>query len=70
MSVKVTVVDEQTGDREEAIVPDGDYLIICTAPAWVHHVQAHANGTHVLTVKGRKGGLNVVDQAPKAVRLG
>jgi hypothetical protein len=55
MSLRVTVVDEQTGDRDEATVPDGDYLILVTDPATVH-VQAYANGTHVLTVKGRKPG--------------
>lgn len=71
MSLKVTVVDEQTGETETAQVPDGDYLIICVQPCWLHHVQAHNNGTHVLTVKGRiGGGLSVVDQVPKAVRLG
>jgi hypothetical protein len=57
MSLRVTVLDEQTGDEEVVQVPDGEYFILCTAPCHVAHVNAHANGTHVLTVKGRTGGL-------------
>lgn len=54
MSVRVTVVDEQTGDREETTVPDGDYLIIVTKPAYISSTQTFlGSGTHVLTVKGR-----------------
>ena len=53
MSVRVTVVDEQTGQEETLVVADGDYLLIVTAPAYLHHTQVFANGTHVLTVKGR-----------------
>lgn len=55
MSLLVTVRDEQTGDTDTTHVPDGDYLILVTDPARVH-IQAHANGTHVLTVKGRTAG--------------
>lgn len=57
MSLTVTVVDDQTGDIDTAKVADGDYLLIVTDPAYLHHTDAHANGTHVLTVKGRKAGL-------------
>ena len=53
MSVRVTVEDIETGDTDSAVVGDGDYLIVCTQPAH-YTVQAHANGTHVITVKGRK----------------
>jgi len=52
MSLKVTIVDEQTGDTETRQIPDGDYLMIVTEPAH-YAVQAYANGTHVITVKGR-----------------
>jgi hypothetical protein len=55
MSLRVTIVDEQTGDTEETTVPDGDYLLICTQPCYIAHTSAHANGTHVLTIKGRTG---------------
>ena len=53
MSVRVTVVDEQTGEAETVVVPDGEYLLTVTEPAYLAHTQAHANGTHVLTIKGR-----------------
>jgi hypothetical protein len=49
----VTVVDEQTGEEETLIVADGDYLLTVVDPCYLDHTQAHANGTHVLTVKGR-----------------
>lgn len=53
MSVRVMVEDLETGDTDSAVVGDGDYLVVCTQPAH-YTVQAHANGTHVITVKGRK----------------
>lgn len=56
MSLRVVVTDEQTGDTETVHVPDGDYFIVCTAPCHLAHAQAHGNGTHVLTIKGRVDG--------------
>lgn len=53
MSLTVTVKDDQTGETETGSIPDGDYMIIVTAPAYVHYTNAYANGTHVITVKGR-----------------
>lgn len=53
MSVRVTCVDEQTGETEEGRVEDGDYVIIVAAPAYVAYTQTFLNGTHILTVKGR-----------------
>lgn len=57
MTLNVTVVDEQTGDTDTVQVPEGDYLLICHEPCHLAHTTAQANGTHVLTVKGRKAGL-------------
>lgn len=54
MSLTVTAVDNETGETNTVHVPDGDYLLICTNPCWLDGVQTHANGTHVLTVKGRQ----------------
>ena len=51
--VKVTVTDPLTGESETAELVD-DYVITCAGSCYVHHVQAYANGTHVITVKGRK----------------
>ena len=54
MSLRVTVVDEQTGETDEATVPDGDYPLICTEPCHLASTQAYpTKGTHVLTIKGR-----------------
>ena len=53
MSIRVTVVDEQTGDTETVRVADGDYLLTVVDPCYLDHTQAFGNGTHVLTIKGR-----------------
>ena len=57
MSITVTVVDDQTGDTETRTIAAGDYLLIAVAPCYQEHVSAHVNGTHVVTIKGRKAGL-------------
>lgn len=54
--IRVTVTDLGTGDTDEAVITD-DYVVTCAGSAYVHHVQAYAKGTHVITVKGRKPGL-------------
>jgi hypothetical protein len=53
MSLRVTVVNEQTGDTETKHVPDGDYLLIVTEPAYASFQVYPTKGTHVITVKGR-----------------
>jgi hypothetical protein len=53
VSVRVTVVDEQTGETETITVPDGEYLLTVTDPCYLANTQAFANGTHILTIKGR-----------------
>lgn len=56
MSLSVTVVDDQTGETQTGKVPDGDYMILVTAPAYVSGIQTYPMaGTHVITVKGRAG---------------
>lgn len=55
--IRVTVLDHASGETETKEVPPGEYLILCTRPCWVSHVQAYPkSGTHVLTVKGRIAG--------------
>jgi hypothetical protein len=66
MSVRVTVVDEQTGDTETKRVPDGDYLLIVVEPCHLAHTQAHLNGTHVLTIKDYKHRARTSEEAAKA----
>lgn len=53
MSIRVTVTDEETGDTESVVIDD-DYVVTCAGSCHVHYTQVHANGTHVLTIKGRK----------------
>lgn len=55
MSLRVTVVDEQTGETQTGTVPDNDYMLLVTGTCHLAHTQASDDGTHVLTVKGRRG---------------
>lgn len=49
--LKITVSDVVTGEvLGEQIIYD-DYLLICAGHPYLAHTQAHANGTHVLTIK-------------------
>lgn len=54
MSLHVTVRDEQEGTVEEVRIPDGEYFLLTVGECYVASAQHHANGTHVLTIKGRK----------------
>ena len=54
MSVRVTCVDEQTGEEDTAMIADGDYMLITVEPCYEAHVSAYRSGTHVVTIKGRK----------------
>lgn len=54
-AIKVTVSDPDTGEVLGEQVIDHDYMVICAGSAHLANTQAHANGTHVLTIKGRKG---------------
>lgn len=51
--IRVTVVDLETGAGESAVIVD-DYVITCAGSCYVAHIQTFANGTHVLTIKGRR----------------
>jgi hypothetical protein len=53
--IKVTVTDLDSGDSEEHAIAD-DYILTVAGSCYVDHIQAYANGTHVITVKGRKRG--------------
>jgi len=54
-AVKVTVSDPATGEVLQEVVIDNDYSLVCAGSCHVAHTTAHVNGTHVLTVKGRRG---------------
>jgi hypothetical protein len=50
----IIVTDIETGEVVgEKIVPDNDYFVITTGSC-TSSVQAYANGTHVVTFKGRE----------------
>lgn len=52
----VTVRDTETGEEQTREISDNDYMVITTGTCR-YQVDAHANGTHVVTIKGRKAGL-------------
>ena len=49
--VEVTATDLGTGDSETVVITD-DYVLTCAGTAYLAHVQAYANGTRVITIKG------------------
>ena len=49
--VKVTVSDPDSGEVLGEQLLDNDYLVICAGNRYLAHTNAHANGTHVLTIK-------------------
>jgi hypothetical protein len=51
---KVTVEDLDNGETQSMIVHPGDYMLIPFAPCYLHHTQASANGTTVLTLKDHR----------------
>ena len=51
--IRITVEDLETGETQTQVVPPGDYALMTTEPAYVAHINTFANGTHVITVKGR-----------------
>jgi hypothetical protein len=53
--IKVTATDLDTSDSDEVVISN-DYVVTCAGSCYVDHVQAYANGTRVITVKGRRHG--------------
>jgi hypothetical protein len=53
MTLRITVVNEETGETSTETIPQGEYLLTTAEPCYLAHVQVHGNGTHVLTIKGR-----------------
>ena len=51
----VTVRDAESGHEETTEIPADDYILLCTGRCHRHSVQAYGNGTHVITIKGRRG---------------
>lgn len=53
MPLTVTVTDETGAVLGAQEVPEDDYFVLTTGSC-TSSTQAHANGTHVVTFKGRK----------------
>ncbi len=53
MATEVTARDTDTGESQTVTITD-DYVLITDGSCERSGVQAHGNGTHVITVKGRK----------------
>ena len=51
----VTVRDSVTGEEQTVEVPADDYVLIPVGKCHLANTAVHANGTHVLTLKGRRG---------------
>lgn len=51
---KVTVEDLDSGETQSRVVYEGDYMLIPFAPCYLHHTQASANGTTVVTLKDHR----------------
>lgn len=55
MTLRVTVVDVETGEADEKLVAAGDYVLVCAEPCYMDSARTYRGGrTHVLTVKGRR----------------
>lgn len=52
--IKVTVSDPETGEVLGEQLVEDDYVVICAGRTRLEHTQRHANGTHVLTIKGAR----------------
>lgn len=53
MSLEVWVRDSRTGLVDETFVADGEHLVLVAEPAYIDQEREFANGTAVITVKGR-----------------
>ena len=54
MSIKVTVLDTESGDTDTAEI-NNDYILICAGTCTLATIQDYpTTGTRVLTIKGRK----------------
>jgi hypothetical protein len=51
VTTRVTAVDAETGESETDEITD-NYVLIREGTCRVTNIQRHANGTHVITVKG------------------
>lgn len=53
-AIRVTALDLKTQETNSVDVPLDEYFLMCTGDCHVTSVQHYANGTAVVTIKGRK----------------
>lgn len=53
MSIRVTAEDLETGDSQVQEIRD-DYCLVTAGTCFISNITAHANGTVVMTIKGRR----------------
>jgi hypothetical protein len=53
--IRVTAEDLGSGESNSVVIED-DYVLICAGTCHRHYVEDRFDGTHVITVKGRKQG--------------
>ena len=51
MTLRITVLDVETGDYDSAEITEGDYLLICHDPCTLTHAEPDGT-THTLTITG------------------
>lgn len=49
---KVTCTDLYTGESDSKVI-ENDYVVVCDGNRYVYHIDAHASGTHVITIRKR-----------------
>lgn len=58
--IRVTVEDLKTGDTETVVVPMHEYYILYTGDVTCD-TMTYKNGTHVLTIRGRRPRARVLE---------
>lgn len=56
-TIRVTLEDLLTGQTHEQLLEPGNYSLVCAWPCRLDSAQHHANGTSVITIKGRRADL-------------
>lgn len=64
MTVRFTTLDLETCDTSTVDIEAGNFCIIAVSPCYVAGEQHHANGTTVLTIKGRRGPVGGMREVP------
>lgn len=52
--IRVTATDLKTGDSNTGEIDEGDFILVCSEPLYLHAVDRQANGTVQLTLKTRE----------------